>query len=90
MMSHLVKIYTVCKFTVLHFLSKQLLYLINTHIKYTQLLPAFGTKAVEYDRLIQLFLSLSRVLKELTSVNSHNDKGFCQNCLGKKDLLEVI
>ena len=33
------------------FLSKQLINLINTHIKYTLSVPAFGTKAVEYDRL---------------------------------------
>ena len=33
------------------FLSKQLINLINTHIKYTLSVPAFGTKVVEYDRL---------------------------------------
>ena len=33
------------------FLSKQLINLINTHIKYTLSVPAFETKAVEYYRL---------------------------------------
>ena len=38
-------------------LSKQMLYMINTPIKYTWLLPAFGTKAVEDDRLNYLTLT---------------------------------
>ena len=47
---HLLAIREVCKqyFT---FPSKQLINLINTHIKYTLSVPASRTKAVEYDRL---------------------------------------
>ena len=37
------------------FPSKQLINLINTHIKYTLSVPASRTKAVEYDRLIKGF-----------------------------------
>ena len=42
------------------FLSKQLLNLINTHIKYTLSVPAFGTKAVEYNRLYMITLPPKR------------------------------